>query len=84
MDLSISCHQDELIDLKNILKLMIDADMDVVKTNKSISVRLYTNKVDFRSPFFEQLNQIDSNLEAINRLYDFSNTIEKLLIKFTN
>lgn len=84
VDLSVICKKEDLLDLKQILNLVKEKDMLVFKTGKSISLRLFTTPVDFKLPFEDQLEEIDINLEAINRLYEFNAKIEKLLLKFTN
>lgn len=84
VDLSVICKREDLLDMKQILTLVKEEDMLVVKTGKSISIRLITKPVDFKLPFEDQLEEIDINLEAINRLYEFNAKIEKLLLKFTN
>lgn len=81
-DLSISCISKDMVDLKENLINLVEPDMKLVKTSKSISIRIYTQKLDFKKSFYEQLNFVDMNLFAINRLLEFTYRHEKLLGKF--
>ena len=64
-------------DLKQRLNNLLESDMSMHITGKSLAVRIIVPKIDFKKDFNDYLKEMKESLDAAYRLYDFSIRIKK-------
>lgn len=62
--------------LRSLLASVLDADMLVVVTGKSTSIRLNTPPIDFKQPFGRYENEMHHCLQAVERLCRLVDTLD--------
>lgn len=70
-------------DLHQLVEHFLEKDMEIVKATKSASIRLSVPLIDFDRPASEQIEQINSGLQSIERLRLFylKNSLSSLSIE---
>jgi len=76
VDLTLYSMKPHLNKAKKKIGPMLDDDMKILVTSKSVSVRLAVPIVKFDKAFDSQLSEIKRAFDAVERLYELSNLIE--------
>ena len=76
VDLTLYGKAEDLSVIEERISNLLDADMTLVKTNKSSSIRLLITKIDFETDFESQILQVKEALDAVSRLFLLSKKID--------
>lgn len=71
LDLAFSKMENHVSVFNKYVKDYVDDDMEIVRTGKSMAIRLHTDGIDFRNPFENYSKEIEDCLNKVMRFYDF-------------
>lgn len=81
MDLEFPKMAEKYFDFYDLVKKVLDADMTVHKTGKSVSIRLLVPKLDFKQEFINYISEMKISMDSVIRL---QNLLKKLDLKEIN
>ncbi|MFH5882567.1 hypothetical protein [Liberiplasma polymorphum] len=76
VDLTLSKLGEHIKTVKSHIKDKLHDEMEVIKTNKSISIRISVPKIDFKEPFHNYIDEMIICLKAVETLNDFLESID--------